>query len=60
MADHLSRLDQKGSKKQDDDVPVNDTFSGEQLLQIAKKKLPQFADIANTLAMEFCLMVWIL
>ena len=49
MADHLSRLDQKGLKKQDDSVPINDIFPGEQLLQIAKKKLPWYVDIANYL-----------
>ena len=40
VADHLSRLDQEGLKKQDDSVLINDTFPSEQLLQIAKKKLP--------------------
>ena len=49
MIDYLSRLDQAGLKKQDDGVPINDTFPGEQLLQIAKKELPWSADIANYL-----------
>ena len=49
MADHLSSLDQEGLKKQDDGVPINDTFPGEQLLQIAKKELPWYTDIANYL-----------
>ena len=49
VADHLSRLDQDGLKKNDDGVPINETFHGEHLLSIASKELPWFADNANYL-----------
>ena len=49
VVDHLSRLNQEGLKKHDDGVPINETFHGEHLLNIASKELPWFADIANYL-----------
>ena len=49
VANHLSRLNQEGLKKHDDGVPINETFHGEHLLNIASKELPWFADIANYL-----------
>ena len=49
VADHLSRLDQDGLKKNDDDMPINETFHDEYLLTIILKKLPWFANIANYL-----------
>ena len=49
IADHLSRLDHDGLKKNDDGVPINETFHDEYLLTIASKELPWFADIANYL-----------
>ena len=36
-------------KKNDDGVPINETFYDEYLLTIASKELPWFADIANYL-----------
>ena len=36
-------------KKNDDGVPINETFHGEYLLNVASKELPWFADIANYL-----------
>ena len=49
VADHLSRLDHDGLKKNDDGVPINETFHDEYLLTIASKELPWFADIVNYL-----------
>ena len=49
VADHLSRLDHDGLKKNDDGVPINETFHDEYLLSVASKELPWFADIANYL-----------
>ena len=49
IADHLSRLDQDVLKKHDDGVPINETFQGEHLLNVASKELPWFADITNYL-----------
>ena len=49
VADNLSRLNQEGLKKHDDGVPINETFHGEHLLNVASKELPWFADIANYL-----------
>ena len=49
VADHLSRLDQDRLKKNDDGVPINDTFHDEYLLSVASKELPWYADIANYL-----------
>ena len=49
FAYHLSRLDQDGLKKNDDGVPINETFHGEHLLRVASKELPWFADIVNYL-----------
>ena len=49
MADHLLRLNQERLRKRDDGVLINDTFPSEQLLQITKKELPWFVDIANYL-----------
>ena len=36
-------------RKNDDGMPINETFHGEHLLSIASKELPWFADIANYL-----------
>ena len=49
VADHLSRLNQEGLKKHDDGVPINETFHGEHLLNVASKELSWFADITNYL-----------
>ena len=49
IADHLSRLNQKGLKTNDDGVSINETFHDEHLLSIASKELPWYADIANYL-----------
>ena len=49
VADHLSRLNQEGLKKHDDGVPINETFHGEHLLNVALKELSWFVDIANYL-----------
>ena len=49
VANHLSRLDYDGLKKNDDGVPINETFHDEYLLSVASKELPWFADIANYL-----------
>ena len=49
VADHLSRLDHDGLKKNDDGVPINETFHDEYLLTIASKELLWFADIVNYL-----------
>ena len=49
VANHLSRLDQDGLKKNDDGVPINDTFNDEHLLSVASKEFPWNADIANYL-----------
>ena len=49
VADHLSRLDQDRLRKNDNGVPINDTFHDEYLLSIASKEIPWFADIANYL-----------
>ena len=49
VADHLSRLDQDRLKKNDDGVPINDTFHDEHLLSVASKELPWFANIAKNL-----------
>ena len=49
IADHLSRLDQDGFNKNDDGAPINETFHGEYLLNVASKELPWFADITNYL-----------
>ena len=49
VADHLSRLDQEGLKKNDDGVLINETFHDEHLLSVASNELPWFADIANYL-----------
>ena len=49
VADHLSRLDQDRLKKNDDGVPINETFYDEHLLKVASKELPWYADIANYL-----------
>ena len=40
VADHLSRLDHDGLKKNDDGVPINETFHDEYLLTITSKELP--------------------
>ena len=37
IADHLSRLDHDGLKKNDDGVPINETFHDEYLLTITSK-----------------------
>ena len=47
IADHLSRLDHDGLKKNDDGVPINKTFHDEYLLTIVSKVLPWFTDITN-------------
>ena len=49
VADHLSRLDQDGLRKNDESMPINDTFHGEHLLSVASKEFSWFADIANYL-----------
>ena len=49
IVDPLSRLDQDGLKKNDDSVPINETFHSEHLVSVASKELPWFADIANYL-----------
>ena len=49
IADHLLRLDHDGLKKNDDGMPINETFHDEYLLTITSKELPWFADIANYL-----------
>ena len=49
VADHLSRLDQDGLKKNYDGMPINETFYDEHLLMVASKELPWYADIANYL-----------
>ena len=49
VADHLSRLYYDGLKKNDDGMPINETFYDEYLLTIASKELPRFADITNYL-----------
>ena len=49
IVDHLSRLDHDGLKKNDDGVPINETFHNEYLLTITSKELPWFVDIANYL-----------
>ena len=49
VANHLSRLDQDGLKKNDDGVPINETFHDEHLLKVVSKELPWYADIANYL-----------
>ena len=49
VADHLSRLDQEGLKKNDDGVPINEIFHGEHLLSVASKELSWFTDITNYL-----------
>ena len=40
VTNHLSRIDQDGLKKNDDGVPINETFHGEHLLSLASKELP--------------------
>ena len=40
VVDHLSRLDQEELNKNDDGVPINESFHGEHLLTIASKELP--------------------
>ena len=42
-------FDHDGLNKNDDGVPINETFHDEYLLTIASKELPWFADIANYL-----------
>ena len=37
VVDHLSRLDHDGLKKNDDGVPINETFHDEHLLSVASK-----------------------
>ena len=49
IANHLSRLGHDGLKKNDDGMPINETFYNEYLLTIASKELPWFADIVNYL-----------
>ena len=49
IVDHLSRLDHEGLKKNDDGVPINETFHDEYLLTITLKELPWFANITNYL-----------
>ena len=49
VANHLSRLDQEGLKKNDDGVPINEIFHDEHLFSVALKELPWYADIANYL-----------
>ena len=49
VADHLSRLDQYGLKRNDDGVLINETFHGEHLLSVTSKEIPWFADIVNYL-----------
>ena len=49
VADHLSWIDQDGLKRNDDGVPINETFYDENLLSVVSKELPWYADIANYL-----------
>ena len=49
VADHLSRIDQDGLKRNDDGVPINETFQDEHLLSVVSKELPWYANITNYL-----------
>ena len=49
VADHLSRIDQDGLKRNDDGVLINEIFYDEHLLSVTSKELPWFAVIANYL-----------
>ena len=40
IANHLSRLDHDELKKNDDGMPINETFHDKYLLTIASKELP--------------------
>ena len=40
IVDHLLRLDHDGLKKNDDGVPINETFHDEYLLSVVSKELP--------------------
>ena len=53
VADHLSRIDQDGLKRNDDGVPINETFHAEHLLSVVSKELSWYADIANYLMSGF-------
>ena len=49
VTDHLSQIDQDGLKKNDDSVPINETFHDEHLLSVVSKEFPWYVDIANYL-----------
>ena len=49
IVDLLSWIDQDGLKRNDDGVPINETFHDEHLLSVVSKELPWYADIANYL-----------
>ena len=49
IADHLSRIDQDGMKRNDYGVPINETFHDEHLLSMVSKELPWYAEITNYL-----------
>ena len=52
VADHPSRLDHDGLKKNDDGVPINETFHDEHLLSVVSKELPWYTDIENYLVSD--------
>ena len=47
VTDHLSRIDQEELDKNDDGVPINESFHSEHLLTLASTELPWFANFAN-------------
>ena len=49
IADHLSRIDQDGLKRNDDGMSINETFYNEHLLSVISKELQWYANIANYL-----------
>ena len=49
IADHLSRIDQDGLKRNDDGVTIIETFHDKYLLSVVSKELPWYTDIANYL-----------
>ena len=49
IANHLLRLDQEELNKNDDGMPINESFHGEHLLTLASKELLWFADFTNYL-----------
>ena len=49
IIDHLPLIDQDEPKRNDDDVPINETFHDEHLLSVVSKELPWYTDIANYL-----------